>query len=190
MSPTIPRLCVMSKMLMPSRFFRSQQQIENLRLDRHIQRRGRLVRHQQLRFGLPAPWQSSRAAASRRTSGADNRGCAIPARECPPASAGGSLPSSFAFSGPVQLERFLDLVAHAENRIQRRARVLKHITHHAAANAAQFALGHLQNVAAVHQNFAARVTAPAARAPAAQWTAPSRSCRNRFRPPDRPFRPR
>ena len=65
--------------------------------------------------------------------------------------------SSVAFSGPVQLERFLDLVADAENGIQRRARFLKYVADHAAADATQLTVRHFQNVAAIQQNFPANV---------------------------------
>ena len=49
------------------------QQLEDLRLDRDVERRRRLVGDQQLRAGTTAPSRSSRAAACRRTSGADSR---------------------------------------------------------------------------------------------------------------------
>ena len=65
--------------------------------------------------------------------------------------------ASFAFSGSMQLERFLDLVADAENRIQRRARVLKNVADHAAADLLQFTRRHLQSVPAIQQNFPADV---------------------------------
>ena len=42
----------------------------------------------------------------------------------------------------MQLQRFFNLPTNAKNRIQRRAWFLKNITHHAAANAAQFFLPH------------------------------------------------
>ena len=43
------------------------------------------------------------------------------------------------FFGPVQFQRFLDLVADAKNRIQRGAGVLENVTDHAAADLLEFA---------------------------------------------------
>ena len=47
-----------------------REQLEDLRLDRHVERGRRLVGDQQPRAGRPAPWRSSPAGASRRRAGA------------------------------------------------------------------------------------------------------------------------
>ena len=49
------------------------QQIEDLRLNRDVERRRRLVGDDQRRAGTRAPSRSARAAACRRTAGADSR---------------------------------------------------------------------------------------------------------------------
>ena len=53
-------------------------QVEDLRLDRDVERRRRLVGDQERRARRPAPSRSSRAAACRRTAGADTRRSARP----------------------------------------------------------------------------------------------------------------
>ena len=58
-----------------------EQQIEDLRLDGDVERRGRLVGDQQLRLARPAPSRSSRAGACRRRTGADSRARGVPALE-------------------------------------------------------------------------------------------------------------
>ena len=58
---------------MPSSSLQVAQQIEDLRLDRDVERRGRLVGDQQLAARRRAPWRSSPAGACRRTAGADSR---------------------------------------------------------------------------------------------------------------------
>ena len=57
-------------------------QVEDLRLDGDVERRGRLVGDQQLGIARRAPWRSSRAGACRRRAGADRRARAAPARGC------------------------------------------------------------------------------------------------------------
>ena len=57
--------------------------------------------------------------------------------------------------GPVKLKRFLNLMADAEDGIQRRPRFLENVADHPAANAAH---QHFQHVAALQQNLAAGIT--------------------------------
>ena len=54
------------------------------RLDRHVERRGRLVGDDQFRAGEAARWRSRRAGACRRRTGADRRAAARPATGCRP----------------------------------------------------------------------------------------------------------
>ena len=72
-SATTPRSWVISSIAMPQLALQLAQQVEDLRLDRDVERRGRLVGDQQLRARRPAPWRSSPAGACRRTAGADRR---------------------------------------------------------------------------------------------------------------------
>ena len=65
--------------------------------------------------------------------------------------------SSVAFSGLCSLSDSLIWLPTRKTGIQRRARFLKNIAHHAAANSAQFAVRHFQHVAAIQQNFPADV---------------------------------
>ena len=134
----MPRLCVMSRIAMPSRCLSSLQQFQNLRLNRHVQRGGRFVRHEQFRLArqrhrnhhplLHAAGHLERIIfdARFRRRNADQF----------------QQPNDFLVGRlfrAMQLQRFLDLVADAENRIQRRARFLENVTDHAAANVTQFA---------------------------------------------------
>jgi len=124
------------------------QQIQNLRLDCHIERGGRFVGDEQFRFArqrhrdhhalLHATGHLERIIFDARF----RRGNTD---EFEQANHFGVV----RFFRLVQLERFLDLVADAENGIQRRARVLKNVAYHAAANLLQFARGHLQRVPAI-----------------------------------------
>ena len=86
-SATTPMSWVMRMMAMPSSSRRSMQQIEDLRLDGDVERRGGLVGDQQLAAGRRAPWRSSRAGACRRRAGADSRRAAARPTGCRPARA-------------------------------------------------------------------------------------------------------
>ena len=72
-SATTPRSWVMRITAAPVRSFSSQHQLEDLRLDRDVERRRRLVGDQQRAGCRRAPWRSSRAGACRRRTGADSR---------------------------------------------------------------------------------------------------------------------
>ena len=72
-------------------------QVEDLGLDRHVERGRRLVGDQQLRASRPAPSRSSPAGAGRRRAGAGSSRAARPAAACRPARAPrapGSAPAS------------------------------------------------------------------------------------------------
>jgi len=72
-SATTPRSCVISRIAVPSRVRRSARRVEDLRLDRDVERRGRLVGDHERRARRPAPSRSSPAAACRRKADADIR---------------------------------------------------------------------------------------------------------------------
>ena len=114
---------------------RSLQQIQNLRLNRHVERGGRLVGHEQFRFARQRHGNHHallHAAGHLERIISDARFRRGNADEFQQADDFGVV----RLFRLVQLERFLDLVADAENRIQRRARVLKNVADHAAANVA------------------------------------------------------
>ena len=83
-SATTPRSCVMSRIAMPSSRLQRAEQLEDLRLDRDVERGGRLVGDEQRRAGRRAPSRSSRAAACRPRAGADSRARAARDRRCRP----------------------------------------------------------------------------------------------------------
>ena len=134
-----------------------EEQFKNLRLNGHVERGRRLVGDEQLRLGseshrdhdalLHPAGELVRIIFEPRF----RRGNADQFQQADDFGVVGLL-------GAVELERFLDLIADAEDRIQRRARVLKNIADHAAANLPQLGLVHLQHVAAVQENLAAHVT--------------------------------
>ena len=141
---------------MRRRSFKSPEQIENLRLDGHIERRGRLVGHEQFRFGrqrqrdhhplLHAAGHFVRIISQARF----RRGNPHQFQQADDFRVRGSL-------GPVQLERFLDLPAHPKHGVEGRARFLKNITDDPASQLPQIAFGRLQHIDAVQQDFAAFV---------------------------------
>ena len=61
-----------------------EHQVEDLRLDGDVERRGRLVGDQHLRIAARAPWRSSPAGACRRRAGADIRRAGAGRRRCAP----------------------------------------------------------------------------------------------------------
>ncbi len=101
-------------------------QIENLRLDRHVQRRGRLVGDQQ---GRAAAQRHRHHDALAHAAGQLVRIFPRPAfrRRNPhhPQHGDGGLPRRAGRQLLVQHDRFGDLVAHGEDRVQRRHRLLE-----------------------------------------------------------------
>ena len=132
------------------------EQLEDLRLDGHVQRGGRLVGHEELRFAgqrhrnhdalLHAAGHLVRVVADARF----GRGDADEFQQADDLVVGGELRA-------MELQRFLDLVADAEDGVERGTGFLEDVADHAAADGAQFALVHLQHVAAVEENLAADV---------------------------------
>ena len=114
------------------------EQRNDLRLDRHVERRGRLVGDDQLRLGRPAPARSPRAGACRRRTGAGTGRCAA-------AAAGMPVSCSSAIGAParlgrvdrqVRLDRLDQLPADRVERVQRGQRVLEDGADLAAADRA------------------------------------------------------
>ena len=83
MPATTPRSCVIRMTLVPVSSSSCRDQLENLRLNRHVERGRRLVGDQQLRAGTTAPSRSSRAGACRRRTRADSRRRAVRASGMP-----------------------------------------------------------------------------------------------------------
>ena len=82
-SATTPRSCVTSSTRHAALLAQPQEQVEDLRLDGHVERRRRLVGDQQLRLARRAPSRSSRAGACRRRTRAGRCRRARPARGMP-----------------------------------------------------------------------------------------------------------
>ena len=117
-------------------------QVEDLRLDRDVERGGRLVGDQQLAGCRPAPWRSSRAGACRPRAGAGTRR----ARRC-----GSGMPHQVAASRPRArapragraagaAQRLGDLLADGEHRVERGHRLLEDHRDLVAADGAHLAL--------------------------------------------------
>ena len=83
---TMPRSCVMNSIAMSMPAAQIAQQRQDLRLHRHVERRRRLVRDEQLSAGWRAPSRSLRADAARLTIDAGTRRAARPDRGCRPRS--------------------------------------------------------------------------------------------------------
>ena len=132
--------------------FHIAQQIEDLRLDGHVQRGRRLVSHEQFRPGGQrhrdhhALLHSAGKLVRIITEARFRRGYAHEFQQPNHLFVAG-------FFGPVQSERFLDLAAGAKDGIQRCARFLENVADRATADFAQFAFGHPQNVPSVEQNL-------------------------------------
>ena len=113
---------------MPRSSLQPRSSVEDLRLDGHVERGGRLVGDQQRGPHGDAPWRSSRAGAARPRAGADSRrrraagvGDARPASSssiAPPARLGAAERS-------CALQRLGDLVADRQHRVERRHRLLE-----------------------------------------------------------------
>ena len=126
-SATTPRSWVISITAMPRSRLQSLEQVQDLGLDRDVERGGRLVGDQQARGRRRAPWRSSPAAACRPRAGAGTRptrcsGAGMPtcrsistralARGAPRRAAGAA-------------ERLGDLLADREDRVERGHRLLE-----------------------------------------------------------------
>ncbi len=134
------------------------QQVQNLRLNGHVQRGGGFVGHQEL--GLAGQGHGDHHALLHAAG--HFKGIIFDARfrrgNADELEQAQNLQRRYAaFSGRCSLSRFLDLGADAEDGVQRRARFLKNVADHAAADATQFGGRHFQGVAAVQQDFPADV---------------------------------
>ena len=187
MPDTTARSCVISSRPMPCSFCSCLQQVEDLRLDGHVERRGRLVGDQEVGLGRPASSRSSRAASGRRSCGTGTRRCGARARGCRPcrshsiALARAAAPRSAVW----RLDRLDDLLADAHHRVQAGRRLLED---HADAAAAHRA--HAATRAGASTSWPSSATAPvgdARRSRAAGASAPARSCSCRS-PTRRPAR--
>ena len=132
-----------------------RQQIEDLRLDRHVERGGRLVGDQEFRFArqrdrnrhpLPHPAGELMRILRQPLLGRGN------------ADRGEQLDAALFGAGVVKLEMLLQrldqLGADREHRIERRHRVLEHDRQRAAAQLAQFLRRKLQQILAVEHHAA------------------------------------
>ena len=158
-------------------------QVEDLRLDGHVERGGRLVGDQQFADRRRAPWRSWRAGACRRRACADSRRCAAPATGMPhaPQQLDGALARLRAGQAAMAHQHLDDLLADGVARIERGHRLLEDHREPVAAQVAQ---------RAVRQDRAARcrrtctlpeTSAACLRQQAHDRRATSRSCRSRTR---------
>ena len=112
---------------MSSSSLESVQQVDDLGLDRHVERGRRLVGDQQLRLASRAPWRSSPAAASRRKAraGSDFAACGsgIPDAAQHLQRPGGARPSSMA---AWQRTASVSWSTTVQRRVEARHRVLEH----------------------------------------------------------------
>ena len=137
-SPTTPRSWLMNSMLMRCLRLQAREQLEDLALHRHVERRGRLVGDQQLRLA--------------RERHRDHHALLLPAGELVRIRAEPALRLGQAHLGEQALgllqrgaprqtqvpdQRLADLLADGEHRVQRRHRLLEHAGDVAAAQALQ-----------------------------------------------------
>ena len=103
------------------------QELEDLRLDRHVERRGRLVGDQERRGRRAAPWRSSRAGACRRRTRAGSAWMRSAASGMPDAveQLDGARHGLRAREAEVQLPHLGELLLDPQVRIQARHRVLE-----------------------------------------------------------------
>ncbi len=112
---------------MPSSRLQPAQQLQDLRLHRHVQRRGRLVGDQQVGLAQRAPWRSSPAGACRPRTRADTCRTAAPAPGCRPAPAS-AMPRRRASASSMPLCRVSTSVIWSRDphgRVERGHRVLE-----------------------------------------------------------------
>ena len=138
-SATTPRSWVISTTARPRSALSSLDQPQDLRLDRHVERGGRLVGDQQRRAPAPAPSRSSPAAACRRRTRAGSRARAVRDSGCRPSAA-----ARRRARGPrrlghvaVRADHLDDLIADAVDGVQRRHRILEDHRDVLAADVAQ-----------------------------------------------------
>ena len=147
MPATTPRSCVIRMSAVSWSATSSREDVEDLRLDRHVERRRGLVRDQELRL-----------AGERHR---DHRALAHAARELvrvvaqprprawdadPVEQLGGTVVRRVLVHAEVRLEHLPDLTADRQHRIQARHRVLEDHRDLAAADPAQLLVGELEQV--------------------------------------------
>ena len=155
-SATTPRSCVMITTAVSNSPLQPLDQLEDLRLDGHVERRRRLVGDQQLRDRWRAPWRSSRAGACRRRTRAGRSRRAGAARGC---RRGPSISTARSHACALDTSRCARTasticVADLVERVQRRQRVLEDHRDVVAADLAQLVVGRAQQVLAVEQHLA------------------------------------
>ena len=157
-SATTPRSCVMNRIDHAQLSLELAHQVEDLRLDGHVQRGRRLVGDQQFGMAGRGPSRSSRAAACRRTSGAGSSMRAARDRECRPGPASRSRASTRV---PRVLMRWCSATASAiwspivVNGIEARHRLLEDHGDFVAAHRADLGVRECQQVSALEFNFSA-----------------------------------
>ena len=111
-------------------------QLEDLRLDRDVERRGRLVGDDQLGIAGERDGDHDALRACRRKAGADTAAAAAADRRCRPARAARRARSSArrAVRAAMLLQRLGDLPADGQHRIERGHRLLEHHADVAAAH--------------------------------------------------------
>ena len=141
-SATSPRSCVIRIVAACVSRLRGLEHLEDLRLDRHVERGRRLVGDQHASGCSPSPSRSSPAGACRpRTRAGTGRSAARGSgrRRGRAARSSASRAASSFMLGIVRRERLVDLVADREHRVQRRHRVLEDHRDLAAAELAELA---------------------------------------------------
>ena len=161
-SATTPRSCVISTIAAPVSLLQLAHQVEDLRLDRDVERGGRLVGDQQLRARRRAPSRSSRAAACRPRAGAGTARRGAPAPGCAPGAASRPRAASRrrATSPRCSTSALGDLAADRQHRVERGHRLLEDHRDLVAAHLAHLRLGEREQVAAVEQIRARRPMRP------------------------------
>jgi hypothetical protein len=142
--------------------FQIAQEVEDLRLDRDVERGGGFVGHE--KFGF--------RGEGHRDHDALLHAAGKLVRIIVEASFGGGNADEFEKSNhfvvrggvwAMQAQTFHDLIANAKNWVQRGRGILENVTDDAPANGAQFIFCHAQNVTAFHKNLTARITRRRAR---------------------------
>ena len=133
----------------------ARQQIENLRLDRHVERGGRLVRDQQFRF---AGQRDRNRDPLPHAAGELMRVLHQPLLGRGNADRGEQLDAAFGGGRKIKLEMFLQrldqLGADGQDRVERRHRVLEHDRQRSSAQLAQLLRRQLQQVLPVEHHAA------------------------------------
>ena len=160
-----------------------QHQVEDLRLDGDVERRGRLVGDQHLRIAGRAPWRSSRAGACRRRAGADIRRAGAWHRRCAPGRASRAARSRAARHDTPEMAHDVlgDLRADGQHRVEAGHRLLEDHRDAMAAQALHRLFAERRQLLALEADRARGDAAGLAAGSGAGWTAPSPTCRSPIR---------